>query len=111
MNWRCLFRKFLGRSDAFDISRKGDGIENGPSDTLAGEMPRVPATYGKTMRMGPQEAFLDQNEFSIRPRGKVWRSNFKGISWKDEEGNGFIISAIIRNAFNGGMRPEPAAAR
>ena len=50
MNWRCLFREFLGRSDAFDISCKGDGIENGLSDTLVGEMPRVPATYGERMR-------------------------------------------------------------
>ena len=45
-----LFREFFGRCNGFDISRKGDGIENGPIYTLAGEMPRVPATYEEVMR-------------------------------------------------------------
>ena len=50
MDGRGLFRDFVGRSDNFDISRKGDGDENGPIYTLAGEESRVPATYGEGVR-------------------------------------------------------------
>lgn len=46
---RYVSRIFWRRYD-FEISSKGVGDENGSDYTLAGEEPRVPATYGEVMR-------------------------------------------------------------
>ena len=54
---------FLGCRYGFDINDKGDGIENGPIHTLAGEMPRAPIVYGEAMQ--PERQTTNRAQTSV----------------------------------------------